>query len=302
MSEALAGHMATEESPYHSALLRLAETVTNASNGTCQLRVAADGALGNETELLAKLQTGELAAMVGTATAIGGLCPAASLCDFPVLFTDRTHFYRAADTVLQEKFAADLLPHGIRLLGILDGGWRDLYNSRHPIRRPEDLKGLKMRIMDNPIQRETYEALGAQAVVLSTHESYDALARREVDGGDRAPSNFVEYGYSEVAGYYTCIGLSIVAAYLLVSEVWFQAQSQAVQQALTAQGNGIAQQARLLYQQRDAAAFGCMKRDPRLQIIPEVDRSAFQRVLKPIWQKHLSQVGGKDLLQAVIQA
>lgn len=302
MSEALAGHMATEESPYHTALLQLAETAVNASGGACQLRVEADGVLGDERELLAKLQTGELAAMVGTATAIGELCPAASVCDFPMLFTDRAHFYRAADTVLQEKFAAALLPHGVRLLGILDGGWRDLYNSRHPIRRPEDLKGLRMRIMDNPIQRETYETLGAEAVVLSTHESYDALARRDVDGGDRAPSNFVEYGYSEMARYYTCIGLSVVAAYLLVSEAWFQAQGQAVRQALTAQGSGISRQARLLYQQRDAAAFERMRRDPRLQIVPEVDRSAFQCVLKRVWEKHLPQVGGEDLLQAVIQA
>lgn len=301
MTVGLAGHMATRQSPYHTALATLARTIQAASQGAVRLDVQADGSLGDEKEMLEKLRRGELAAMIGTATAIAGICPQASVCDFPTLFTDRTQFYRAADTVLQENFAKTLLTHRVRLLGILDGGWRDIYNSRRPILVPADLEGLKMRTMDNAIQQETYRTLGAEPMVISTHESYQALENGTVDGGDRAPSNFVEYGYGTVAGYYSCAGLSVVAAYLLVSEQWFADQSLLVQNAILKQSGEIARMERLLYRRRDENAFAQMQRNPAIQIC-RANRALFRDVLRPVWQRHLEEVGGEAFLRAVQQA
>lgn len=295
----IGGHMATDRSPYHVALCKLGEAIQTANEGELEVSVKADGVLGDEKAMLEQLQMGKIAAMVGTATAIAPYCPQVSICDFPTLFSDRIHFYRAADQVLTAIFARELKKQGICLLGILDGGWRDLYNSQRPLLLPDDLKGLKMRTMDNEVQQDTYRALGAEPMVISTHDSYEALKTRQVDGGDRAPSNFMEYGYNKVSGYYSKVGLSVVAAYLLVSENWLWRLDRKVAEAIFTAVPAITGLERKLYTKGDQDCLAQIESDPGVQVV-EADREQFRRALQPVWQKHLKEVGGKTVLRQVL--
>ena len=289
----IAGHMGNQKNPYQQALQRVAGIVREES----RLEILHSGAAGDEASMLSRLRENSLQAMVGTAACLHPICPEVSLCDFPFLFSSREHFYRSCDEVLRPVLTERLLEKDIRLLCIMEGGWRDIFNSRHPVTEPEDLRGLRMRTMDNPVHQATMTALGAEALVLSTAESYEALKNGDIDGGDRAASNYMDYGYHRIAPYYCKIGVFMIASYLLVSEKWFRSLGAQGRQLLLSMSGEIAVAERRNYREADDAALAALEKEA--VTITLGNRAAFRQATEKVWSQFLPAPCGADLLEKI---
>ena len=292
------GHMGPRNGAYQAAVEEIAADLHQ--NGCFPgAELFPEGTLGDETAMLTQVLSGDLQIMVATSSSVGRLCPETYLCDLPFLFSNRPHFYAAVDTVLKPVFSRLFAEKGLRLLAVFEGGWRDLYNSRHPICSTADLSGLTMRTMDNPIHQRTMEVLGARPVVLSTKESFTALAAGILDGGDRAASNYVDYGYDKVAPYYTSIGIFMIASYLVAPEKWFTALAPAEQGAVLAAAAAAERMERSWYARADAQALASLA--SRGVTVTTADRRAFAQTTRCVWSEFQSRTPVADLLEHIQQ-
>lgn len=288
-----AGHMGGPNNPYQKALQTVVDIVERTESA--QMMVFNSGALGSEEDMLSMLLAGRQQAMVGTSASLRRLCPEMLLCDLPFFFDSRSQFYQLCDQTLQQAFTKRLLEKGVRLLAMMEGGWRDFFNVCRPLYTPTDMRGLRMRTMDNPVHQATITALGAVPVVLSTKESYEALQNGVVDGGDRAASNYMDYGYQKIAPHFCKIGIFMISSYLILSEEWFQSLAVKTRNELLSAADGIARRERDAYRVADQQAYELMVRENIT--ITQADRGAFRRETEIVWNQFLSQIDANEILK-----
>ena len=154
------GHIAEPENPYGQGADYFAKLVKERSNGEIEIQVFPSSQLGNQRDLVEGLVFGTVdMTLTGTAV-LGNFVPEVAVFDLPFIFRDIPHAYKALDTVgmdlckLGEK-------QGMITLAIWENGVRHMTNNRQPIRTPEDMKGLKVRVMEQPVDSEKMKALGA---------------------------------------------------------------------------------------------------------------------------------------------
>jgi len=223
-------HSQPENHPIHLGLEHFAERAAYYSSGRLQLTLFPNGQLGSETQTLEQLQSGTLdAAKVGGA-ALGSFIPVAKVFSLPYLFRDSEHYW----TVLNGEIGRDLLdalaitgagnPSGFRGLTFYDAGSRNFYTQR-PIRSPEDLQGLKIRVVNDPVAIDMVKAFGASPTPISWGELYTALQQGVVDGAENNPPSFVSSNHFEVCKEFTFDHHSRVPDVLLISENSWQTLS-----------------------------------------------------------------------------
>lgn len=290
-----AGHMGGPNNPYQQALRTVADIVEQTEDA--QMAVINSGGLGSEEDMLGMLLAGRQQAMVGTSASLRRLCPETLLCDLPFFFDSRSQFYQLCDQILQPEFTTRLMKKGVRLLAMMEGGWRDFFSVHRPLYTPTDLRGLRMRTMDNPVHQATITALGAVPVVLSTKESYEALRNGAIDGGDRAASNYMDYGYQKIAPYFCEIGIFMISSYLILSEEWFQSLAVKTRNALLSAAGSIARKEREDYSAADRQAYELMVRENIT--ITQADRGAFRKETEVVRNQVLSQIDVSEILQKI---
>ncbi len=224
-------HSQPESHPIHLGLEHFAERAAFYSGGRLQLDVFPNGQLGSESQTLEQLQSGTLdVAKVGGAT-LGSFVPVAKLFSLPYLFRDSEHYW----AVLNGEIGSELLdtlaevapgrPSGFRGLTYYDAGSRNFYTQR-PVLRPEDLAGMKIRVMNDPVAIDMVKALGASPTPISWGELYTALQQGVVDGAENNPPSFVSSRHFEVCKEFTFDHHSMVPDVLLISESVWQSLSE----------------------------------------------------------------------------
>ncbi len=256
--------------PVHAGIVHFAERLEFYSGGQVQVDVFPNGQLGSETQTLEQMQSGTLdAAKVGGAT-LGSFVPVAKVFSLPYIFRSSEHYW----AVLNGEVGQELLdvlatngagnPSGFRGLSYFDAGSRNFY-AKKAILKPEDLEGLKIRVMNDPVAIDMMKAMGASPTPISWGELYTALQQGVVDGAENNPPSFVSSRHFEVCKEFSFDHHSRIPDVLIISEQtwttlseeekgWFrqaateatefqrQAWEQGVQEALTtmeAQGVNI---------------------------------------------------------------
>jgi tripartite ATP-independent transporter DctP family solute receptor len=209
--------------PVHEGIQHFADQVATYSNGRLQLDIFPNSQLGSETQTLEQIQSGSLdAAKVGGAT-LGSFIPVAKIFSLPYLFRDSDHYWE----VLNGETGQDLLdelstngsgqPSGFRGLTYYDAGSRSFY-AKKPILRPDDLNGLKIRVMNDPVAIDTMKSMGASPTPISWGELYTALQQGVVDGAENNPPSFVSSRHFEVSKEFSMDHHSRIPDLLVISE------------------------------------------------------------------------------------
>ncbi|MEM0965824.1 MAG: TRAP transporter substrate-binding protein [Verrucomicrobiota bacterium] len=209
--------------PVHAGIKRFAERLAFYSDGRFRMEVFPNGQLGNETQTLEQMQSGTLdAAKVGGAT-LGSFVPEAKVFSLPYLFRDSDHYWAVLNGELGEEMLEMLAtnaagnPSGFRGIGYYDAGSRNFYANK-PILHPDDLEGLKIRVMNDPVAIDMVEALGGSPTPISWGELYTALQQGVVDGAENNPPSFVSSRHFEVTKDFTFDHHSRIPDVLMVSE------------------------------------------------------------------------------------
>lgn len=213
--------------PVHKAMVYMAERLDDISGGTMRLDIYPGGQLGSERELIELLQIGSLAMTKVSSSPLEGFVPEMKVFSMPYVFRSQEHFWR----VLNGEVGRELLMAGekvrLRGLGYFDAGSRSYYTVNKPVRSPEDLKGMKIRVQNSQTSVRMVRAMGGSGTPISWGELYTALQQGVVDGAENNPPSFYSSKHYEVSKYYTLNEHTSVPDIILISShVWNSLSSQ----------------------------------------------------------------------------
>ncbi len=202
--------------PVHKGILEMQKAVNEKSNGKLQIKIFPDGQLGTEREVLELLQIGSIAMTKVSAASMSNFAPEFKALGVPYLFRDREHMFN----ILEGKIGMEILEGGseylLRGLCFYDAGSRSFYTTEGFVKTPEDLKGLKIRVMNDQTSVNMVNALGGSATPMAYGELYTALQQRVVDGAENNIPSFVTSNHFEICKYYTVDEHSMVPDVVVV--------------------------------------------------------------------------------------
>ena len=215
------GHTLPQTHPVHKGILEFQKALEKKSKGTLKVKIFPDGQLGSEREVLELLQIGSVAATKVSAATLSNFVPEYHILGIPYLFRDKAHQF----DVLEGDIGKSILEKGskfwLRGLCYYDAGSRSFYTSTKAIRTPDDLKGLKIRVMNNQMAINMVNSMGGSATPLAYGELYTAIQQGVVDGAENNPPSFVSSNHYEISKYYTLDQHSAVPDVLLIgTKTW----------------------------------------------------------------------------------
>ena len=269
--------------PVHKAMLFMAEKLAEKSNGELTIRVYPSNQLGSERECVELLQIGSLGMTKVSAAVMSSFSPDFQVLSFPYIFRDKEHFFKVQDS----KFGKDLLLQSekfwLRGLCYYDAGSRSFYTSKKQIKTPEDLKGLKIRVMQSPIAIEMVKAMGGSPTPMASGEIYTAIQQGVVDG---AENNLPSYYYSrhyEVAKYYTIDEHASIPDVLLIStHIWNKLSEQEQKWLQESVDESVIYQ-RKLWAESEKFTMEKAKENGAIIICP--DKEPFVRSVQPLYDE-----------------
>lgn len=183
------GHGAAPGNPRHEASLRFAEVVKAKTQGRIEVHVAPSAQLGDDAAMVTALRTGALDMSANSQGAVANAVPEYAAFGMPFLFSSPAAAFKLLDGPLGKELADKSADKGLVVLGYWDNGIRQMTNSKHPIARVEDMKGLKMRTPPDAVLVDIMQALGAEAQQIKFAELYVALQQGVVDGQENPLMN-----------------------------------------------------------------------------------------------------------------
>ncbi len=219
-------HSLPQIHPVHKGILEFQKALDRNSKGTLKVKIFPDSQLGSEREVLELLQIGSVAATKVSAATLSNFVPEYHLLGIPYLFRDKQHQF----DVLEGPIGKSILEKGskfwLRGLCYYDAGSRSFYTSEKAIRTPDDLKGLKIRVMNNQMAINMVNSMGGSATPLSYSELYTAIQQGVVDGAENNPPSFVSSNHYEISKYYTLDQHSSVPDVLLIGTKYWKKLSE----------------------------------------------------------------------------
>lgn len=181
-------HMSPElpDDAYHMFALRFKDAIEEKTNGKFEVELYPAGVLGKDRELAEGLQYGTVDMAVITSSPMGNFVPAFQTLDLPFLFDSWEHVYKFLESDAAEELYAESESAGIISLGLIARGPRSVTNSGKPIESVEDLKGMKIRVIESPVFVDTFTALGAAPQAMSWGEVFTALQQGTIDGQENS--------------------------------------------------------------------------------------------------------------------
>jgi C4-dicarboxylate-binding protein DctP len=281
----------------------IAKEIEEATNGKVKIELYPASQLGNEREILEGIKLGTIEIGTLSSGALPGIFPEILAVSVPYLFPNREVAWKFFDGPMGKELADIMLEkNGLRILAWGENGLRCFTNNVRPIKRPEDLKGLKIRTMENPAHMGMVKTLGATPVPIPFSEVYTALAQETVDGQENPPSLVQSMRFYEVQKYMTLDYHVYDPLSFIMNEDKFKSLPEDIQKILEEKAVKWAQIERKMSEEQDKRDIEFMK-EKGLQVIeltPE-DYEAFRKVTAPVYDSIARRVG-KDLMDKVIKA
>lgn len=158
------------------------KAVEAATEGRIEVQLFPNRQLGDEKPMLEGMRLGTVDAATITTSSLAQIEPAFQIADLPFLFRDEAQAHAVLDGPVGQKLAARLEAKGIKLLSFMELGFRHMVNNVRPVSKPEDVRGVKYRVMQNPMYISMFSSLGGNAVPMAWGEMFPALQQGAIDG------------------------------------------------------------------------------------------------------------------------
>ena len=195
------GHLNNTDHPTSWGVKKFAELVAAKSGGKITVKEFPSSQLGNELQQQSALQGGVQEMLVASTTSLTSIVKEFGLFDFPFLFSNARQADAMVDGPLGKMLGGKLAEKGVVVLGFFDLGFRNVTNSKRPITKGEDLDGLKLRVIPNPVFLETFKTFKANPLPMPFAELYNALESKAVDGQENPYSVILSSKFYEVNKY-----------------------------------------------------------------------------------------------------
>lgn len=289
-------HVAEPENPYALGAAKFAELVNERTNGNVTIKIFPSSQLGNQQKLIESLVFGSIDFAMTTTAVLGQFEPNLMVFGYPYMFENRDHAYKTLDSIGLDV-AGNLENKGIKMLGFFENGIRHMINNKIAVKTPEDMKGLKMRVMTTPVYVELMKSLGADPTPMSFGEVYSACSTGTVDGLEVPAVHIWQKRFFEVNKYISLTGHTYESEPLTMSMKTWKKLPAEYQEIILTSANDALDYSRQLSRDQESDFFQKIKDTGKTEII-EVDRSLFAKATESVWDR-LATDQSADLIQKI---
>ncbi|MFZ0846823.1 MAG: TRAP transporter substrate-binding protein [Pseudolabrys sp.] len=272
------------------AVENIGKKLAQATNGRLSVQMFAAMQLGGEKEAIEQAQLGAIQFARVSVGALGPVVDDLNVFSLPYVFRDTTHAQHVMDGPIGQELLDKVTNDpkaGLVALCFMDAGARSFYNTKHPIKTLADLKGLKFRVMGNPMFVDMANAMGGNGVAMGYDQVFSALQTGVVDGAENNPPSFVFDNHYTVAKFYTVDEHLIVPEILVFSKKVWSTLSKDDQALLVKFGREAQFEERALWDVYQKTAMDkAVASGVQVVLLPAADKKAFQDAVKPVWDKY----------------
>jgi len=279
-----------ENSHQGIGLVVFAREVEKRTNGRYKIQNFYSGALGGERESIEAVQLGTQELTLSSTGPVPNFVPEAKILDIPFLFRDKAHARAVLDGPIGQEMLKKFESKGFKALGWAENGVRHMTNNKRSVMLPDDLKGLKMRTMENPIHIAAYKGFGIVPTPMAFPEVFTALQQGTVDGQENPLSVIMAAKFDQVQKYLTLTGHVYSPCIWLMNKASYDKLSPADQKAfLDAAAEGTkANRARV---DEDDAKGVAELRAKGMTVTENIDKAKFVAALAPVYSDFERQFG-----------
>jgi tripartite ATP-independent transporter DctP family solute receptor len=295
-------HITPTTFPYHDGALKFKEVLERISGGRVEVQVFPAAQLGGERDINEGIRLGTIHIGVG-AGALAGFAPIYNIVELPFLIKNQDHMERVSDGPAGKLLARRIEEQsGLKVLGFWSTGDSGIQTVKAPVRTPDDLKGVKIRVMENQALIESTRALGATPTPMPFPEVYTAMKQGVVEGAHLDYTALYTTRVYETVKFITEPGFHFLAEPrpVIMSQKFFASLPANVQQEIQQAADEAIRFQRRLFRERQQKAIDELR--ARGITFTRIDEKAFLERLQPIWRKIARDLKAEDLLEEIIKA
>jgi len=296
----LAHGVATSD-PLHQTAEKFKELAEKYSNGRIKIELYPQAQLGDEQALVQSLRSASIQLSIIYSGNAQASTPSIGAVMLPYLYTTSEEAWKGLDAVSGELSNRMIKESGARILGFYEKGFRVLTNSKKPIKRIEDMQGLKIRVTPSDIPLQTFKAWGIDPIPMAWAEVFTALQQKVIDGQENPYTTIPSMKFEEVQKYVTEIHYMLWTGPLLVSEKYYQTLPEDIKQVLQKAGKESAEWERKLNASLTEEAIVKIKQSGMVNVGAPEDEAEWQKRAQEIWPKFYEKAGGKEWVEYVIK-
>ncbi len=276
------------------AIDTFAKEVEKRTAGRYKVQTFYAGALGGERESIEAVQLGTQELAFSSTGPIPNFVPETKILDVPFLFRDKGHARAVLDGPIGQEMLTKFDAKGFKALAWAENGVRHMTNSKRDVKVPEDLKGLKMRTMENPVHIAAYKGLGIVTTPMAFPEVFTALQQGTVDGQENPLSVIMSAKFDQVQKHLSLTGHVYSPAIFVMNKAAFDKLSAADKTAFIEAAKEGTKLNRARVDQDDATGVTEL-RAKGMTVIENVDKAKFVAMLAPVNAEFEKQFGKTNL-------
>src|SRR4029078_5280637 len=274
--------------PTVEAIVRMGKKLEGATNGRISIQMFPSMQLGGEKEMIEQAQVGALQIARISVGPMGPIVPELNVFNLPFMFRDNAHMEKVIDGESGAELMKKLSHHPTAgLIGLcwMNAGSRNVYNSKHPIKTVEDLKGLKIRMMGNPVFVDTMNSLGGNGIAMGFDQLVNAMQTGVVDGAENNEPSYESGQHYRYAKFYSNTGHLMIPEILIFSKRIWQSLSEPDRALIQKLAREAQLEERGLWYEKEKGSLAAMKK-AGAEINDVGDKKPFQAGVKPVWDKY----------------
>lgn len=282
----------------------MAKELEERTNGRVTLTVHPGGALGGDNELVEGMRTGDVDIAWISTGSLARYVKSLNTLSISYLINDREHFREVAamgSPVMNEiARLVEKAEIGSRVVGMMGGSPRRLYNQVREVHTPKDLEGLTIRVQDSPIEAKVWSELGASVVPVAWNELYTALQTNVVDGAESSTASYLTEQFYKVAGYHSLTDHQFLFLPVLMSNKTYEELPEDLRAIVLEVMEESSEKNWEKYWADEDETIQKLKDEG--VVVNEVDIAAFQEIIEPLHDEIAADLGGENLLKLIREA
>ncbi len=292
-------HTTPPDHPYTLGMVHYAQLVKERTKGRVAIQIHHSRELGDERQVVEGLQLGTIQLTVTSTGPLGGFVPAMNVVDLPFLVRNPEHAYK----VLDGENGRDLLNRfekvGIIGLAFWENGFRHITTTKRPVREPSDLKGLKIRVMENRVHQTAFRHLGADAIPMAWGEVFTSLQQGLLDAQENPIPIIYTFKLNEVQKYLSLTAHVYSPAPVLMGKKAWDRLPLEIRKIVLETALEVARDQRGLIREQEQSELKALKARGMI-VIEQPDRAAFREAMRPVIEQFQGQFG-RDLVQRIAE-
>ncbi|MCZ8374228.1 MAG: TRAP transporter substrate-binding protein [Beijerinckiaceae bacterium] len=283
--------------PTVEAVKFMGKLLEQRTNGRIKINVFHSAQLGQEKDTIEQTRFGVLDMNRINMAPFNNLIPATNVPSLPFIFRSVDHMRKVMDGPIGESILKEFEKHDLVGLAFYDSGARSFYNSKRPITKPDDMKGLKIRVQQSDMFISLVSALGANATPMNFGEVYSGLQTGLIDGAENNWPSYESTKHFEVSKFYSLTEHSLSPEVLVMSKKSFDKLSKEDQALVKAAAKESVAEMRKLWDAREKASEAKVKAGGA--VVNTVEKQPFIDAMKPVYEKFVKDQALKDLVAAI---